>query len=101
MKLEIHPILNGYIVIRQTEPQVGEIVLQIGDAEHFSDEVRKAAFNYRKTDRNNVERSTSPTTSARRFKPDGFADGPSQLSSKQRTMAFTAKAPGHQDGAAA
>ena len=47
MKFEIQPILNGYIAIKQNEPQVGEIVLHVAEAEYFATEIRKAAFKHR------------------------------------------------------
>jgi hypothetical protein len=48
MKFEIQLILNGYLVIEQTEPQAGELVLHVSEVDFFCNELRKAGFNYSK-----------------------------------------------------
>lgn len=46
MKFQIQPILNSYLLIRQTEPQIGEFVLHVSEVEYFTNQLRKAAQDY-------------------------------------------------------
>lgn len=58
MEIKIQPGANGYLVVTQSRPQSGELLIHVSQVEQLAEDLKKAVIDFRKSEKRGPDDSS-------------------------------------------